>query len=247
MEQGHWDEAERLLHSVEWLHEKFGRGTTIEQLKLRIRIYRGKGTLHEHLDVYDRLVEELEYSAREQAATSLATIGLQKKLREIEELREVSTAFKALLPGPVYAEFRSTGEAPARFYPETAIFFSDFVGFTRTSSALAPRQVMEELTDLFANFDRIMAARGCERIETIGDAYVAVSGLTSEPEQGENGPAVRLARAALDIQDYLGGRNSRADELGGPKFEARMGLHLGGSSAGSWDGTESASAFSGTR
>ncbi len=67
-----------------------------------------------------------------------------------------------------------------------------------------------------------------QRIETIGDGYLAVSGLTSEPEPEENGPAVRLVRAALDIQDYLDERNRRADELGGPKFQARIGLHLGG-------------------
>jgi len=108
------------------------------------------------------------------------------------------------------------------------VFFSDFAGFTRIASALTPRQVLEELSDLFANFDSIMEENGCERIETIGDAYLAVAGL--KPESGPDvfrEDARRMARAALAIQAYLRERNRKAGELGGSQFEARIGLHDG--------------------
>lgn len=36
-----------------------------------------------------------------------------------------------------------------------------------------------------------------------------------------------MARAALAVHDYLAYRNKRARELGGPIFEARIGVHAG--------------------
>jgi adenylate cyclase len=120
---------------------------------------------------------------------------------------------------------RQRKEAEPRYYPDAIVFFSDFAGSTRIASALTPRQVIEELSNLFANFDLIMTKHDCERIETIGDAYLAVAGLGAE--NATCNAALRMTRAAVAIQEYLSARNEQAEKVGGSRFEARIGIHDG--------------------
>ncbi len=63
---------------------------------------------------------------------------------------------------------------------------------------------MSELNDIFSAFDRIVEMFGCERIRTIGDSYLAVSGIPEEnTEHTQN-----IARVALRMRRYLEKRNT---------------------------------------
>ena len=53
----------------------------------------------------------------------------------------------------------------------------DFIGFTKLSTEQDPAVIVAELNDIFTAFDRISEQFGCERIKTMGDAYLAVSGM----------------------------------------------------------------------
>jgi class 3 adenylate cyclase len=78
---------------------------------------------------------------------------------------------------------------------------------------------VSELNDLFTNFDRIAEQFGCERIKTIGDAYMAVSGVPEpSPDHARN-----VARTALLIRRYLQQRNKSARHV----WECRIGLGTG--------------------
>ncbi len=72
---------------------------------------------------------------------------------------------------------------------------------------------------MFTNFDSIMTKWQCERIKTIGDAYLAVSGM---PEKNER-HAYNMLRAAIDIREYLIKRNETAEI----KFRCRIGINTG--------------------
>ena len=62
-----------------------------------------------------------------------------------------------------------------------------------------PSKLISELNDIFSAFDRIVEMFGCERIKTMGDAYMAGAGL---PEPGPD-HAADMARVALRIRLYL--------------------------------------------
>jgi hypothetical protein len=54
------------------------------------------------------------------------------------------------------------------------------------------------LNDIFSAFDRIVDLFNCERIKTIGDGYVAVSGLPeATPDHARN-----IAKVALRMRRY---------------------------------------------
>jgi class 3 adenylate cyclase len=74
------------------------------------------------------------------------------------------------------------------------IFFSDIVGFTVISGTLDPEKVSTMLHRLYTAFDALSRTFGVFKVETIGDAYMAVTNLVQDQEADH---AVRIAQFAI--------------------------------------------------
>lgn len=75
-----------------------------------------------------------------------------------------------------------------------SIFFSDIVGFTTLSSEMNVVQVSNLLHSLFSKLDRLAYIHGVQKVDVIGDAYVAATNFTEDQPTDH---AARLARFAL--------------------------------------------------
>jgi hypothetical protein len=84
----------------------------------------------------------------------------------------------------------------ADLFPECTVSFCDIRGFTAWSSVREPSQVFQLLETLYSVFDLIAMRRGVFKVETIGDAYVAVTGLP-EPRADHAIVATKFARDCL--------------------------------------------------
>lgn len=124
-----------------------------------------------------------------------------------------------ILPKKVADDLKLYGKTEPEYFENCSVYFSDIVNFTSTSESLEPAYLIEELNDLFTTFDTIMATYGCERIKTIGDAYMAVSGMPL-PEEDH---AEKMVDAALDILDALKSRGQSAEI----NWSIRIGIHSG--------------------
>lgn len=65
----------------------------------------------------------------------------------------------------------------ADLFPHTTVMFGDIAGFTAWSSARQPAEVFTLLETLYGAFDKIANGMDVFKVETIGDCYVAVTGL----------------------------------------------------------------------
>ena len=124
-----------------------------------------------------------------------------------------------VLPYKIISDLKQYGETKPQLFEDVTVFFSDFVGFTSMSTTVEPDHLISELNDIFTRFDEIMMENGCERIKTIGDAFLSVSGMPDKNEKH----AENMVKAALDIIDYLVERNEKR-EL---KWLVRIGIHTG--------------------
>ena len=146
-----------------------------------------------------------------------ARVDTQMEL--IQRRKETERLLNNILPGKVIEELKESGNSKPELFPNVTVLFSDFVNFTDISTTTAPETLISELSELFTVFDNIMEKNGCERIKTIGDAYLAVCGMPdSDANHAEN-----VVRAATEIIAFLNDRNSSAPL----KWEARIGVHSG--------------------
>ena len=109
--------------------------------------------------------------------------------------------------------------------------FADVEGFTAWSSVREPSQVFTLLEAIYAAFDRVALKRRVFKVETVGDCYVAVSGLP-EPRLDH---AVTMARLARDcIEEHIVAVK-KLESMLGPEtgdLRLRVGLHSGPITAG---------------
>ena len=130
-----------------------------------------------------------------------------------------------ILPAEVAEELKDKGFADAKYFDNVTVMFTDFVNFTKAGERMTPQQLIDELHFLFKAFDGIMDKHKIEKIKTIGDAYLAVSGLPVEDAHH----AENIVHAAIEISDFL---KKRRQQMGDATFEARIGIHSGSVVAG---------------
>jgi guanylate cyclase len=106
-----------------------------------------------------------------------------------------------ILPQPIARRLKDGDSKIAECIGSASILFADVAGFTPLSTELGVERVVELLNDLHTGFDDIMEKHGLEKIRTIGDGYMAVSGLpTPRPDH-----AHAMAEAALEMLDFARG------------------------------------------
>lgn len=148
---------------------------------------------------------------------ALANVALEDANEKADKL------LTNILPVHIAEELKATGKAKARRFPEATVLFCDFVNFTKTAEQLGPTALVQELDACFKEFDNIMDEfDGVEKIKTIGDAYMAASGLTENKTMPND-----IIRAALKMQDFLSAEAVKRKALGLPFFTGRIGLHTG--------------------
>lgn len=82
-----------------------------------------------------------------------------------------------ILPEEVAEELKEKGRTDAKMFEEVTVMFTDFKGFTQIPEHLSPQELVAELDTCFSAFDNITQKYNIEKIKTIGDSYMCVSGL----------------------------------------------------------------------
>ncbi|CAB9526583.1 Receptor-type guanylate cyclase gcy [Seminavis robusta] len=119
----------------------------------------------------------------------------------------------------------------ADLFPHCTVLFADISGFTAWSSTRDPAQVFILLQTLYEAFDKIANRRKVFKVETIGDSYVAVTGLP-EPQSTH---AVIMARFAGECMTKMHQLVALLETRLGPdtgELSMRFGLHSGPVTAG---------------
>ncbi|CAJ0605270.1 unnamed protein product [Cylicocyclus nassatus] len=127
-----------------------------------------------------------------------------------------------LLPRFVANELKNGRPVPPKMYSTATVLFTDVVGFTRLCGSSTPIEVVNLLNSVYSGFDDIINKHDGYKVETIGDAYMVVSGI---PEENGKRHISNIATISLDILDFL--TTYRIPHRKSERLIIRVGFHSG--------------------
>jgi len=181
-----------------------------------------KGLSAGAVDYIKKTFDKVEVIARIKSALRLHDSLMEVKRQKIEVEKQKKKADELLLnimPLSVVQELKLKGNITPKYYKRASVVFMDFLGFTRYSEEISPKELIGKLDSYFSKFDDIIEKYNLEKIKTIGDAYMCVDGIPNE----NNKNPINAVLAALEIQRYV----NHEVENNGIGWKLRIGIHTG--------------------
>ncbi len=148
-------------------------------------------------------------------------LALAARRQLAEANRRVAELLANVLPPLIALRLQEKHGVIADSHVEATVLFADLVGFSALTRRLSPGHLIEVLDLIFSRFDEAAAGHRIEKIKTIGDCYMAATGVLSE---AEGAPAVEdIADFGLDLLRIV---RAAADEIGMP-LGVRVGISTG--------------------
>lgn len=143
--------------------------------------------------------------------------------RMFYSVQRVTKLMESTFPPKIIQIFRKTGYVKPKRYDGAVTIFTDFVNFSKYSSGLEPMDLLARLEKYFLKFDDICRRYHIEKIKTIGDAYMAIAGVTEDlPE-----PEIRTCLAALEMRQFVETEHNLLKAQGIEGWKVRIGINSG--------------------
>ncbi|CAG2104529.1 unnamed protein product [Medioppia subpectinata] len=168
-----------------------------------------------HHNIMDGMIVKLETYANNLEQLVDERTGLLR-----EEKLKTESLLHRMLPQSAAAQLMRGEPVRPEAFDAVTIYFSDIVGFTHMSASSTPMEVVSFLNDLYTIFDQIISHYDVYKVETIGDAYMVVSGL---PERIGDRHAKEIASMALELLESV--KTFRIRHKPDEKLQLRIGIH----------------------
>ncbi|MDG2003052.1 MAG: adenylate/guanylate cyclase domain-containing protein [Novosphingobium sp.] len=152
---------------------------------------------------------DIDRRARQAYSANLALAAERKKTEEL---------LFNVLPEEAARRLRA-GETVADSFADVSVIFVDIVGFSSMAKILSPGHLVQLLNDFFLLADTCAERHDVEKVKTIGDAYLAVSGGTTSTGRSAVS-AIAFAR------EMIGAVRQMSDEMQ-IDMKVRIGIHTG--------------------
>ncbi|KAI0240857.1 Atrial natriuretic peptide receptor 1 [Lamellibrachia satsuma] len=200
-----------------WMEDELHRPDFTTIRRLYRKMHRGKETT-----IMEKLVNRMEAYA-----TNLENIVAERTQLLVIEQKKTDVLLYQILPRSIAEQLKNGQSVAPEVYDNVTIYFSDIVGFTPLSARLNPMGVVDLLNNLYTAFDGVIESFDVYKVETIGDAYMVVSGL---PIRNGNTHAREIARMSLKLLSSID--SFEVPGLPDYKLQLRIGLHSGPCVAG---------------
>lgn len=174
-----------------------------------------------------KMVRGLNFGAVDFITTPLNPNLIRAKIDVYKSLfykdQRIGQLLSNIFPENVLEDLNTKGKFSPKRIENGVVLFTDFVDFSMKAKNMNPLTLLNKLETYFTVFDEIMERYELEKIKTIGDAYMAMAGVS---ENFPN-PAIRACLAALEIRNYIQNEQLVAKALNKEFWEIRIGLHMG--------------------
>lgn len=147
---------------------------------------------------------------------------LERKTDELEKEKCLTQKLlHQILPPCVAIDLINGRKAPAEYFDSVTVYFSDIVGFTSIASMCSPNETCDMLNQLYSIFDSLIENFDVYKVETIGDAYMVVSGAPTKNGDKHPDEIVNMSLALLRGKQQVCVPRTFAE------LKLRVGIHTG--------------------
>ncbi|XP_013384336.1 guanylate cyclase 32E [Lingula anatina] len=175
-----------------------------------------------HSNIFDNMIAMME-----KYSNHLEDLVDDRTMQLSEEKKKTELLLLRMLPRSVADQLKRGERVSPETYSSVTIYFSDIVGFTVLSAESSPMQIVDMLNDLYTLFDSITSHYDVYKVETIGDAYMVVSGL---PLRNGDNHAGEIASMSLQLLSAI--KTFKIRHKPNEMLKLRIGLHSGQCVAG---------------
>ena len=137
---------------------------------------------------------------------------------ELEQARSEKLLLN-ILPAAIAERLKANDMRIADHYDSVTVMFADLVNFTQISEKMPALQLIDLLSQVFLKFDQLAEKYQVEKIKTIGDAYMVVSGAPIMYADH----VTRIVEMAFDMKVVL----QEVAAKTGIDLNMRIGIHTG--------------------
>ena len=153
---------------------------------------------------------------------SLLVLGLPMGMYSIfleQERNKSEKLLHNIMPKSIAEKLKNNIKTISMDNPEISVLFADIVSFTEMSEKISSEKIVGFLNDMFSQFDDLTETYGVEKIKTIGDSYMVVSGMPVQ-RQDHALTLFNLAKEMIKISAQF------KDHNGNP-IKLRIGINSG--------------------
>ncbi|MDX9903522.1 MAG: adenylate/guanylate cyclase domain-containing protein [Bacteroidales bacterium] len=148
--------------------------------------------------------------------------SVKKLEREKERLLEINEKYRLLIERQELPGARPQAEEKSLRYNMVTVLFADIHGFSRLVENMESDRVMDELDEIFYEFDKIIGKYHVEKIRTIGDTIMCAGGI---PSKNITNP-VEVVMAAVELRHFL--QEYETEKRGRDRiWNLKIGIHTG--------------------
>jgi len=151
-----------------------------------------------------------------------ALVGIAEEMSV--DLDKTEDLLGRMMPEDVISQLMSGEESAAQEFESVTVFFSDIANYTSLAGKTSAKDMLMNLNRLWIEYDTIAKKWGVYKVETIGDAYLGITGCPQRVEDH----ASRAANFALDIIRMI----KKFKTIDGEELQIRIGLNSGPVTAG---------------
>lgn len=175
-------------------------------------------------DYYRAISRISRYKHKENLVKELLNhmVNSDKNLLAAEK-RKADLLLSNILPNYMIEDLKKYGKVQPVQYDNASVMFTDFVNFSKISKYMSPTQLLKELTIYFDEFERICETYGIEKVKTIGDSFLCVSGLGKNQKTA----TIDSILAGIEMARFTYERKEELESRGEEAWGIRIAIHSG--------------------
>jgi adenylate cyclase len=176
-------------------------------------------------------VTNIEELVRRIARLAKQNQELEENIKNLEKMNEklvrdyerIKALYERVSPDALKEKAEGEKRERSLKFNNATVLFADIYGLSRLAEGMDSSVIMDELDEIFVEFESIVTKYKIEKIKTIGDTYMCAGGI---PVKNITNP-IDVVMASLEMRSFLEKHEINRTIKDNRRWDLKIGIHSG--------------------